>query len=107
MEHLQVNCNNLSKKLQDRQLQVIIGKSTYAYKNLGCSMSLKIHLHSFRFPSQNCGAVSDEHSEWFYQGTAAMEKRYQGKWKSSMLVDYCCTITIDAPDIEKRQYYNC
>ena len=32
---------------------------------------------------------SDEHGERFHQDILAMEKRYQGKWTSSMLTDYC------------------
>jgi len=61
-----------------------------AYKSLGCNMSLKIHfLHShLNFFRLNCGAVTDEHGERFHQDIAAMEKRYQGKWSSSMLADY-------------------
>jgi len=44
-------------------------------------MSLKIHfLYSYLdiFP-ENCGAVSDEHGERFYQDISSMEKRCEGK----------------------------
>ncbi|GFX83362.1 uncharacterized protein TNCV_908801 [Trichonephila clavipes] len=52
-----------------------------SYKNLGCSMSLKIHsLHlQIDFFPENLGAVSDEHGECFHQEISAIEKRYQGK----------------------------
>jgi len=33
--------------------------------------------------------ISDEHGEIFHQDNVATEKRYQGKWTSSMLADYC------------------
>ena len=82
----------------------VVEKLIQAYKNLDCNMSLKIHfLHSHLnfFPS-NCGAVSDVHGESFHQDVAAMEKRYQGKWSSSMLADYCWTILRDNPFIEYK-----
>jgi hypothetical protein len=28
-----------------------------------------------------------------------MEKRYKGKWSSSMLADYCWTVTRDSPGL--------
>jgi ribosomal protein S18 acetylase RimI-like enzyme len=76
-----------------------------AYQNLGCNISLKIHfLHShLDFFPDNLGHVSDEHSERFHQDIATMEKRYQGRWKPSMLVDYCWTLIREAPDDYKRR----
>jgi len=65
------------------------------YKAMGCNMSLKIHFlesHLDFFP-ENLGEVSDEHGERFYQDILAMEKGYQSKWTSSVLVDYCWTLT--------------
>ena len=62
-----------------------------SYKAMGCNMSLKFHFlesHLDFFP-ENFGEVSDEHGERFHQDIMAMEKRYQGKWTSSMLADYC------------------
>jgi len=61
------------------------------HHKLGCNMSLKIHmLHShLDFFPDNCGMVSDEHGERFHQEIATMEKRYQGKWPTSMLADCC------------------
>jgi len=32
----------------------------------------------------------------------AMEMRYQGKWTSSMLADYCWTLKRDVPDAKYR-----
>ena len=76
------------------------------YQKLGCNMSLKIHfLHShLDFFSDNCGMVSDEHGERFHRDIATMEQRYQGKWSTTMLADYCWTLPRDAPEqLYKRQ----
>jgi hypothetical protein len=56
------------------------------------------------FFSENCGAVTDKHGELFHQDISSMEKRYQGKWKCSVLADYCWALAKDAATIEyKRQ----
>jgi hypothetical protein len=76
-----------------------------SYKAMGCNVSLKIHFlesHMDFFP-ENLGEVSDEHSERFRQDIKAMEKRYQGKWISSMLADYCWTLKGDVPDAKYRR----
>jgi len=43
------------------------------------------------FIPENLGAVSDEQEDRFHQDICAMEKRYQGKYSPSMLVDYFWT----------------
>jgi len=61
-----------------------------SYKAMEGNMSLKIHFvesHLDFFP-ENLGEVSDERGERFHQDILVMEKRYQGKWTSSMLIDY-------------------
>jgi len=76
-----------------------------SYKAVGCNMGLKIHFrmsHLDLFP-ENLGEVSDEHGERFHQDIMAMEKRYQGKWTSSMLADYCWTLKRDVPDAKYRR----
>lgn len=75
------------------------------YKDLGATMSLKIHfLHShLEFFPENCGDMSDEHGERFHQEIARMEKRYQGKWTPNMLADYCWTLLRDAPTVEYKK----
>jgi hypothetical protein len=58
-----------------------------SYKVVGCNMSLKIQFlesHLDFFP-ENLGEVSDEGVERIYQGIMSMEKRYKGKWASSIL----------------------
>jgi hypothetical protein len=57
-----------------------------SYKAMECNVSLKIHfLESHLVFSENFDKASDEHDERFYQDIMGMEKRYQGKWTSSML----------------------
>jgi hypothetical protein len=76
------------------------------YHKLGCNISLKIHmLHShLDFFPNNCGMVSDEHGERFLKEIATMEKRYQGKWSTSMLADCCWTLIRNSPEQQhKRQ----
>jgi len=54
-------------------------------------MILKIHFLESNldiFP-ENLGEVNDEHGERFHQDIMAMEERYQSKWTSSILADYC------------------
>lgn len=81
------------------QYESLINQLLHAYKQLGCNMSLKIHfLHShLNFFKENLGAVSDEHGERFHQEIASMEKRYQGKWTTAMLADYCWFLIRETP----------
>jgi hypothetical protein len=71
-----------------------------SYKVMGCNMRLKIHFLETQldFFAENPGKVSDKHGERFHQDITAMEKRYQDKWTSSMLADYCWTLKRDVPD---------
>jgi len=76
-----------------------------SYKATGCDMSLKIHFlesHLDFFP-ENLGEVIDEQGERIHQDIMAREKWYQGKWTSSMLVEYCWTVKRDVPDAKYRR----
>ena len=76
-----------------------------SYKAMGCNMRLKIHFleSHLDFFAENLGEVSDEHGEIFHQDILAIEKRYQGKWTSSMLADYCWTLKRDVPEANYQQ----
>jgi len=50
------------------------------------------------FFSEKLGEVSDEHGERFHQDILTTEKRYQSKWTSNMLADYCWTMKKDVPE---------
>ena len=59
----------------------------------------------FFFP-ENFSGVSDEHDERFHQDSLTMEERYQGKWTSSKVADYCWTLKRDVPEaIYRRKSY--
>ena len=64
-----------------------------SYHNLGCNMSIKVHFLHF------LGDVSDEHGERFHQDIKVMEERYQGRWDTHMMADYCWSIQRDNPDV--------
>jgi len=71
-----------------------------SYKVMGCNMNMKIDFlesHLDFFP-ENLGEVSDEHGERFHQGIMTIEKRYQGKWTSSVMAGYCWTLERDVPE---------
>ena len=44
--------------------------------------------------------VSDEHGEPFHQDIKVMEERYQGRWNTHMMADYCCSIQRDCVDMK-------
>lgn len=76
-----------------------------AYEKLGCRMSLKIHfLHShFSFFPSNLGAVSDEQGERFHQDVKKLEERFQGRWDTTMLGDYCWHLKREDHSEHKRK----
>ena len=72
-----------------------------SYHNLGCNMSIKVHFlnsHLDKFPA-NLGDVSHEHGERFHQDIKVMEERYQGRWDTHTMADYCWNIQRDNPDV--------
>lgn len=76
---------------KDPNFKSIVETMLQKYQNLGCSMSLKVHfLHSHLdyFP-ENLGAVSEEMGERFH--------RYQGRWNTTMMADYCWMLHRDDP----------
>jgi len=80
----------------------LVNNLLQSYQKLGCNVSEKIHFlysHLDFFP-ENCGAVSDEHTECFDQHISSMEKRYQAKQNCAMFADYCWTLARDAPTTE-------
>jgi hypothetical protein len=63
-------------------------------------MNIKIHfLHSHldKFPA-NLDDYSEEQGERFHQDMKITEERYQGRWDSHMIADYCWTLQRDCPD---------
>lgn len=102
-----VMSNFLGKNKSDDHVELV----EYMLSNLqelGCNMSIKIHfLHSHldRFP-QNLGDFSEEQGERFHQDLRTMEERYQGRWDSHMMADYCWSLQRDLPKvIHSRKSY--
>jgi len=97
---------NFLRNIRAENNKELIEDMLSLYHKLGCNMSLNmlmLHSHLNFFPD-NCGMASDEHDERFHQEIAAMEKRYQGKWSTSMLADYCWVLTRNAPEqLHKQQ----
>jgi hypothetical protein len=60
---------------------------------------LKIHFLSSHLDLflENCGSVSDKHSERFHQDLQ-WRADTKGKWSPSMLADYCWTLMHDSPN---------
>lgn len=75
------------------------------YQKMGCRMSLKLHfLHShLEFFPDNLGDVSDEHGERFHQDIRTMEERYQGRFNSNMMGDYCWFLQRETTVHHKRK----
>ena len=60
-------------------------------------MSIKLHFlnsHIDYFP-ENLGAVSEEQGERFHQDLKELEVRYQGRWNTNMMADYCWLLKRD------------
>ena len=98
-------CKDLSGNLKTANYQDVVQDLLTSYKAMECNMILKIHFlesHLHFFP-ENLDQVSDEHGERFHQDILAMEKRYQGKWTSSILADCCWTLNRDVPEANYRR----
>jgi hypothetical protein len=82
--------NFLGNNKSENSVQ-IINDLLHHYNAMGCRMSLKLHfLHShLDFFPDNLGDLSDEHGERFHQDILSMEHRYQGRWDTAMMGDYC------------------
>ena len=65
-------------------------------------MSIKVHFLNSQLDkfSENLGDVSDEQGERFHQDIKAMKERYQGKWDTNMMADYCWSIKRDCMEMK-------
>jgi len=68
-------------------------------------MSVKIHFleSHLDFFTENLGKVGDENGGRFHQDIMSMEERYQDKWTSRMLADYCWKLNRDVHDVKYRR----
>ncbi|MGR0202217.1 hypothetical protein, partial [Klebsiella pneumoniae] len=83
---------------KDPNYRILVERLLKTFRNLGCLMSVKVHfLHSHidYFP-QSLGDYSEEQGERFHQDIKVMEQRYQGKWNTTMMADYCWNLKRDS-----------
>jgi hypothetical protein len=89
--------NNFLGNKKASNYKEIVNHMLEKFKILGCNMSVKLqflHSHIDYFP-ENLGKVSEEQKERFHQDIKEMEKRYQGKWNTNMMADYCWMLKRD------------
>ena len=70
------------------------------FQALGARMSIKLHYlfsHLDYFP-ENLGDVSEEKGERFHQDIRTMEERYQCRWNSHTMANYCWTLIRDCTE---------
>ena len=67
------------------------------FQALGTRMSIKLRYLFSRLDyfTENLGDVSKEQEERFHQDIRMMEERYQGRWDSHTMTDYCWTLIRD------------
>ena len=85
---------------KDNNYEGIVNEFLLSLRWLGCRTSIKLHyLHSHldKFPD-NPGDVSEGQGERFHQDIKVMEDRYQGRWDSHMMSDYCWSLMRANPD---------
>ena len=88
---------NFLENHKSKHYKRYVNKILMKFHGLNVNMSLKIHFlhsHSDFFPGK-MGSVSNEHGERFNQNIATIERRYEGKWSTSCLDDYCCSLICD------------
>ena len=99
-----VVANFLGNKKADNYVE-LVNDLLGNYHAMGCSMSLKLyflHSHLDFFP-QNLGDVSDEHGERFHQDILTMEQRYQGRWDTAMMGDFCWFMQRETSEEHRRK----
>ena len=82
---------NFLGNFQFTKYEELVNSLLKAYKSLGCNMSVKEHFFQSHLDyfSENLEKFSQGQGERFHQDLKAMEKRYKGKWNTSMIADYC------------------
>lgn len=90
---------------KEENYQELIGDLLKSYKEMGCRMSLKLHmLHShLNFFKSNMGDYSEEHGERFHQDVMDFEKRYQGQYNERMMGDYIWSLVRETQPLHRRK----
>ena len=99
---------NFLENTKSEDYENIVNEFLENYKNIGCSMSLKLrfpHFYLDYFP-QNLGDYSNEQGERFHQDISEMESRYQGRWDVNMMADFCWMLQRDTQTDSKKRKRN-
>jgi hypothetical protein len=85
------------ENFEDPQCEPIVKTLLEKLQDLGCNTSLKLHfLHSYlHYLLENLGTLRREKGERLDQDIKRMERRHQGRWDISVMVDYCWCLTRD------------
>lgn len=106
MDCFQKCCEKILKKSQRSGIQKIGQKLVTKFLRGEMQYKSKVHfLHDPLdfFPEVNLGSVSEEQGERFHQDLKDTEKRYQGRWDTYMLADYCWSLKRDFPLIQHKR----
>lgn len=97
--------NNFLGNHKSENYAELVNRMLNNFQSLGCNMSIKVHyLHSHldRFP-ENLGDVSEEQGERFHQDIKIMEDRYQGRWDTHMMADFCWSLKRECLKVHSRK----
>lgn len=90
---------------RDPNYESIVHRLTKNFENMGCRMSLKVHIlhsHLNKF-KENMGIYSEEQGERFHQDVKQMEQRYNSQATASMMGDYVWSLMRDSSSDHMRQ----
>ena len=89
--------SNYRRNLADVMLQ--------NFQALGARISIKLHylFSHIDYFLENLGDVSEELGERFHEDIRTMVERYQGRWDSYMMADYCWTLIHDCTEQSHRR----
>ena len=71
------------------------------------SVSIKLHYlqsHADQFP-QNLCSICEEQEERFQQDIKTMGERYQGRWGSHIIADYCWSLKRDVSEVPTKESF--
>ncbi|KAI6650187.1 hypothetical protein LOD99_6104 [Oopsacas minuta] len=86
----------------------LVNDMLYKFKDLDVNMNIKVHYlfsHLDLFP-ENLEDLSEEQGERFHQDIKVIEERYQGRWETHMMADYCWSLQRDCPLISHNRKSN-
>ena len=97
--------NGFLENKRNQNYKELVKKLIKSYQNMGCRMSVKLHLlcSHLDFFQENLVDFSEEHGERFHQNIETMGKRYKGHWDSTMMGDYVWSLVRQDKSGHKRK----